>query len=650
MLAIREEEEATPKISNRALLVEELQLPPPLHLSPRMARFSSPTEVTIMTLCNHKNNKNKNKTTSISNNTTLDESPWASLTSSLLVLCSKPFFYYCMQAFLSPRKLHTFVVVQPTTTATAEGGYQIKGLRNYGQTCYLNSVLQALASLKPVRLYLERLGQCRNLQQQQSSLSALVGQVLQHLNGNAACPNVHWILEKVATQHAPFQSAVAAIGKHPQDAEELLQTLLNMIAQEAELVVPWIQDNNDDNNDEEDTVISSFHLKPPRQAVPAAMFPPKDSTTTATTTTSTSSDYETPRTEEKKQDEFDVFIPRIDSEEDMNIPIHRIEAAPLDTETMSDISSKDIMRSTVITTRTFAISPMSCWVGSALQCRSCQHRRPIHNTPIHSIPVVPLAVSQSLKSVVKTPDNNTSPSCRLEDCLAEFTAVEVVQDVECRSCTIKEKKSELLEDIAMFQQAIQSQSSSSRKIEEDLQHLQHELNQAIAKLRAINSIDPDDDDAPLEDVFCSEEFGSYNDSIPIRRGSAYKRMLLTRLPTVLTIHVQRRYYDPYTNRMTKTSQHVLFPEILDVAPYCAHGGISFSERILAQDARNHPIPYRLSSVIEHQGNAFYGHYVCYRRHPTSGQWYFTSDLTVKKVSWNEVSRCQAYLLFYESCS
>jgi ubiquitin C-terminal hydrolase len=351
--------------------------------------------------------------------------------------------------------------------------------------------------------------------------------------------------------------------------------------------------------------------------------------------------------EEKKQDEmeFDVFIPRIDSEEDMEM-MHTKDDKEQEEKVTSPIHSFSTAMRHMRTTP--SASPMSCWVGSALKCRTCQHRRPIHNTPIHSIPVVPLEVSQSLQPsrVDKSSTNQHIPPCCLEDCLAEFAAVEVVQDVECRSCTIQERKTELLEDIIMFQQAMESQSS--KRGSEDLHHLQHELDQATAKLRAIHSIDPDDD-APLEDVLCSEEFYWYNDSIPIRRGTALKRMLLTRLPAVLTIHVQRRYYDPSTNRMTKTSQHVVFPEVLDVAPYCAHGGILFSEGFLSQERRR-PIPYRLSSVIEHQGNAFYGHYICYRRNPSSGQWYYTSDLTVRPVTWNEVRRCQAYLLFYEACS
>ncbi|GAX20671.1 hypothetical protein FisN_32Hh060 [Fistulifera solaris] len=430
-------------------------------------------------------------------------------------------------------------------------------------------------------MYLQRLVEW-NQQRYEPTNPSLTGRlwhVVQYLHGSSAeTPDVRGILQDVAQHHAPFRAA-GPIGKHPQDAEELLQILLNCLGKEAE---EWTTFRPlQDSEWEDDTVVSSCRLSEPtemahREDGAVRRFPLKG--------------------EEKKQDdlEFDVFIPRIDSEEDMAM-VHTKASKEEENDDENKMTSPIHSFSTAMRcmSTTTSASPMSCWVGSALKCRTCQHRRPIHNTPIHSIPVVPLEVSQSLQPsrVEKSSTNQHTPPCRLEDCLAEFAAVEVVQDVECRSCTIQEKKTELMEDILMFQQAMESQSS--KRGPEHLHHLQQELDQATAKLRAIHSIDPDDD-APLEDVLCSEEFYWYNDSIPISRGTALKRMLLTRLPAVLTIHVQRRYYDPYTNRMTKTSQHVVFPEVLDVAPYCAHGGISFSEGFVSQE-RCRPIPYRLTS-------------------------------------------------------
>ena len=60
------------------------------------------------------------------------------------------------------------------------------------------------------------------------------------------------------------------------------------------------------------------------------------------------------------------------------------------------------------------------------------------------------------------------------------------------------------------------------------------------------------------------------------------------------------------------------------------------------------MPYRLQAIIEHRGDAFGGHYVCYRRDPSNGRWLYISDDTVRSCDWSDVRRCQAYMLFYEA--
>ena len=167
-----------------------------------------------------------------------------------------------------------------------------------------------------------------------------------------------------------------------------------------------------------------------------------------------------------------------------------------------------------------------------------------------------------------------------------------------------------------------------------------------------------DDEGPLETIFGHEKedfMGVETKERRLHRGEALKCLLITRLPSILCIHVQRRYYDPMANRMSKTLQHVIFPEYLDVATYCAYSefgstnarwGGSFPER--PSSGTRSPLCYRLISVIEHRGNAFHGHYVCYRRDPRTGSWLFISDSVVNSVKWQDVQQCQAYMLFYEA--
>ena len=144
------------------------------------------------------------------------------------------------------------------------------------------------------------------------------------------------------------------------------------------------------------------------------------------------------------------------------------------------------------------------------------------------------------------------------------------------------------------------------------------------------------------------------------RGDAIRASLLMRPPEVLCVHIQRRHYDPSSRRITKVTRHVRFGERLDLGPYCAYGEASFEEEESEEDRRifsaattpsdrraGRTIPYELMSVIEHDGDAFGGHYQTYRRVDLKRrEWVLVSDESVAPRTWNEVRRCQAYMLFY----
>lgn len=127
-------------------------------------------------------------------------------------------------------------------------------------------------------------------------------------------------------------------------------------------------------------------------------------------------------------------------------------------------------------------------------------------------------------------------------------------------------------------------------------------------------------------------------SVKVTR-DASKRILINRVPPILTIHLKRLSQDA-RGRLSKLNGHVDFKDTIDLKPYmdpscCRDEGTC---------------RYRLIGAVEHLGTMRGGHYVAYVRGGAKGNdclWYHASDAHVREVSLEEVLRCEAYILFYE---
>lgn len=114
-----------------------------------------------------------------------------------------------------------------------------------------------------------------------------------------------------------------------------------------------------------------------------------------------------------------------------------------------------------------------------------------------------------------------------------------------------------------------------------------------------------------------------------------KMMKISKLPEVLCVHLKRFRFDTF--HPSKIGRHISYPlEGLDLGPY-------LKEEVLEGDS----VLYELSSIITHIGDAHFGHYVAYARHPDTKNWYKYDDSDVSEVSSDEVSSKQGYLLFYK---
>uniref|UniRef100_A0A4W6BP20 Ubiquitin carboxyl-terminal hydrolase n=1 Tax=Lates calcarifer TaxID=8187 RepID=A0A4W6BP20_LATCA len=121
----------------------------------------------------------------------------------------------------------------------------------------------------------------------------------------------------------------------------------------------------------------------------------------------------------------------------------------------------------------------------------------------------------------------------------------------------------------------------------------------------------------------------------LRNGVKYCKVL--RLPEILCIHLKRFRHEVMYS--FKISNHVSFPlEGLDMRPF------------LAKESPSQVTTYDLLSVICHHGTAGSGHYIAYCQNVINGQWYEFDDQYVTEVHETVVQNAEAYVLFYRKSS
>ncbi|KAG9445700.1 hypothetical protein H6P81_011828 [Aristolochia fimbriata] len=135
-----------------------------------------------------------------------------------------------------------------------------------------------------------------------------------------------------------------------------------------------------------------------------------------------------------------------------------------------------------------------------------------------------------------------------------------------------------------------------------------------------------------------------SESMKVKR-DASKRILISKAPHILTIHLKRFGQDA-RGRLSKISGHVSFRETLNLRPYM--------DPRFKEDEK---CWYHLVGVVEHQGTMRGGHYVAYVRGERNKRqsendilnsvWFYASDAFVREVSFTEVLQSEAYILFYE---
>ncbi|KFA62159.1 hypothetical protein S40285_01695 [Stachybotrys chlorohalonatus IBT 40285] len=208
----------------------------------------------------------------------------------------------------------------------------------------------------------------------------------------------------------------------------------------------------------------------------------------------------------------------------------------------------------------------------------------------------------------------------LDDRLSAYTKLEMIEGVECPSCTLLKAKRLLTRLVDLMKE----KGSSEQQLQEPMSRLQ-------AVELALEE-DNFDDETIKEKCRISAQ-AKVN-------STKSKQIVIARPPQSLAIHMNRSVFNPATFDMIKNSAPVKFPKILDLGPWCLGSAGATDDAAEASDNESetgaeewHQNPkasmiagsrsrsrltgpmYELRAAVTHSGRHENGHYICYRKFP-----------------------------------
>lgn len=262
----------------------------------------------------------------------------------------------------------------------------------------------------------------------------------------------------------------------------------------------------------------------------------------------------------------------------------------------------------------------------------------------------------------------------LRQCLYDYTALELIEGVECPKCTLLRTETQLQRLLEQLGTETDSEDQGSKRtLTEALQATTESRLKAVVKA--------------LSEEDYSEKTLSGPCHIPRKNrvcSTKSKQAVIARAPKSLAIHVNRSMFDGLTGFSFKNGADVRFPMVFNLDPWClgtklGEGDdeleswvVDPSESMLQQPGASHEVSnnqrYELRAVVTHSGHHENGHYICYRKYPAesfpgksteddldeedgeekSEHWFMLSDANVYPVSESTVlAQGGVFMLFYE---
>ncbi|CEP61372.1 ubiquitin-specific protease UBP1 LALA0_S03e01398g [Lachancea lanzarotensis] len=144
-------------------------------------------------------------------------------------------------------------------------------------------------------------------------------------------------------------------------------------------------------------------------------------------------------------------------------------------------------------------------------------------------------------------DNNMGSSLKLSELLNEWSKPEIIEGVECNRCALIAVLQHLERTLAQYQAA----ESVSEKLINAVDSRIQQLKDIIAK-----------------HVVADEDYKKLHTENMVQKTSKSKQILISRPPPLLSIHINRSVFDVRTYMIRKNNSRVLFKSKLNLAPWC----------------------------------------------------------------------------------